>query len=86
MFEPQVIVMSVARGLIRCLPPSTTWSLFITNEEADSVFNVFVTDEEQRVRMRKTLGITSPLIDEGDDFETYKMDGLWLSIIEKDNS
>lgn len=85
MFGLQVESIRVARGLIRCLPPSSTWSLTVTDDVlADytcGVFNIFVPTEEQRVRVRKLLKFTGP-VDEGDDFETYKIDGLMVSIIE----
>lgn len=81
--------MERAARLICRLASTAIWSLTITNDvDADGicgVLNVFTSSKGQRAVTRHLFGLACvPPDDHSDEFETYKIDSLMVSIIEGD--
>lgn len=80
--------MDAAARVLEALPDDAVWSFMVTNEDDrfnPAVLNVWVEDEDARVRMRDRLRLGKPT-DEADSFETHLVHPLLnVSILEKEN-
>lgn len=86
-FNAQMKALSVVKQFLWLLPDDAVWSFTLTQEthnRAVGVLNIYVTSPTARVSMRHTLKLDANYWtdDEGVDFETYRINGVDVSIIE----
>jgi hypothetical protein len=86
-YPEHIEALRTVMQLLRLLPGDYKWGLSMT--EADTadgqgIFNIYVKDEDARVRMRKLLNLGC-ILEEGDDYEVHRLtDTLYLNICEGD--
>jgi len=64
--------------------PNLRWAIHATDSPIDTVLQFYVTTEKERVSLRTALELGLP-DEEGDAYETHRLSGMSLSIIEDVN-
>lgn len=74
------------RGALKKYAPGTQWSIQLTESEDDNILNIFVSSEEERVKVRRNLTLSLPA-EETDTTETHTVGkGFSIVIIEVGNA
>ena len=83
--------MREAINIAERLPEGSVWSVMVTHDtdcENSAAFNIYVTDDEQRGRIRRTLGLQQPDFesDDAEQHDNYPPQRITISIIEHKES
>lgn len=85
MYTDYLDVLNTVAKIVALLPTSVMWALTLT-DDLPAVLNIYVANEKERIKARTWLIDAKKAYIESDNYETYHLKNLDVSLIEKDEN